>query len=672
MKPTDTTSLITLANSDGNDEETPKNSVRVPPPITPRRPGNLLFPNNQNLHSSSKTLQNSFHSSNSNNTTPVHSASTTQNSAYFNDIPTSVPTFSSHQRQNSSQYHQSSHPSTPIYGARPNSVIPHQRQFSLNIASHEEIYTKKQASVGSLQVHRNFVFDDQNIEDNSEYDLSNHEEGEVGSDEIEEEEISSLIGNVVRVSGRKRETSGSTCSSVKSLRKVYQHVTQQYATTNSQILSSSSSVVSSSQIASPITSYYNINSSENQNIEPCVSVIKEEAIIVEEQQSTSSEPDVPKLPFSTVKNYRRLPCIPCIHLAPLSTNDSTRALLTFLYAVVSTFVCTVTLQFTHERMTERAQTEPLKDISFDLLPSRIPWAFDITEYVGLVYGLMFMAMCSIHKDRLVILRRFFFVIGTLYMYRSVLMFATNLPVPGTHLKCAPKVDGNYGEVFKRAYDLWRTFGTSLAGNHMYCGDYMYSGHTLMIITFYLFLRMYIPTTNRYIKAFKFLLCIITYSALFCILLGHDHYTIDILVAYFVATRLILMYHSAVNVGLQYPEANNHDKSKFHRRFKLRNGFCCFSAEDSSETESVVHVENGNYGTESEVDQVSKPNFTPNYHIFNWIWWWPVFLWLEKHSTSPVMNFEVQPLLLFSKKPVQTSFSQRKTKSGYGGIKNHQA
>ena len=200
--------------------------------------------------------------------------------------------------------------------------------------------------------------------------------------------------------------------------------------------------------------------------------------------------------------------------------------------------------------------------------------------------------------------------------------------------------------------------------------------------------MYIPTTNRFIKAFKFLLCIITYSALFCILLAHDHYTIDILVAYFVATRLIYMYHSAVNVGLQNPEANNRkitEKSKFHRRFKLRSGFCCFncSAEDSSETESVMNVENGNFDVEggsesgvgSGVDQSSKPNFTPNYHIFNWIWWWPVFLWLEKHSTNPVMDFEVQPLLIFSKQPVQTSFSQRKiNKLGYknGGIKNHQA
>merc|ERR1711972_534066 len=117
------------------------------------------------------------------------------------------------------------------------------------------------------------------------------------------------------------------------------------------------------------------------------------------------------------------------------------------------------------------------------------------------------------------------------------MFATNLPVPGTHLKCAKKSHGDVGLILVRAIKLGATFGTSLAGNHMFCGDYMYSGHTIMIMTFYLFLRMYVPSTNRFIKAGTWLLCTVTYSALVCILLGHDHYTIDILVAYFVATRI---------------------------------------------------------------------------------------------------------------------------------------
>lgn len=38
-------------------------------------------------------------------------------------------------------------------------------------------------------------------------------------------------------------------------------------------------------------------------------------------------------------------------------------------------------------------------------------------------------------------RRFFFLIGTLYLYRCVTMYITTLPVPGMHMTCAPKVRG---------------------------------------------------------------------------------------------------------------------------------------------------------------------------------------------------------------------------------------
>lgn len=41
--------------------------------------------------------------------------------------------------------------------------------------------------------------------------------------------------------------------------------------------------------------------------------------------------------------------------------------------------------------------------------------------------------------RSIALRRFFFLIGTLYLYRCVTMYITTLPVPGMHMTCAPKV-----------------------------------------------------------------------------------------------------------------------------------------------------------------------------------------------------------------------------------------
>lgn len=41
--------------------------------------------------------------------------------------------------------------------------------------------------------------------------------------------------------------------------------------------------------------------------------------------------------------------------------------------------------------------------------------------------------------RSIVIRRFFFLIGTLYLYRCVTMYITTLPVPGMHMTCAPKV-----------------------------------------------------------------------------------------------------------------------------------------------------------------------------------------------------------------------------------------
>lgn len=51
--------------------------------------------------------------------------------------------------------------------------------------------------------------------------------------------------------------------------------------------------------------------------------------------------------------------------------------------------------------------------------------------------LVFPHLC--YSFRSIVGRRFFFIIGTLYLYRCITMYVTTLPVPGMHFECAPKV-----------------------------------------------------------------------------------------------------------------------------------------------------------------------------------------------------------------------------------------
>jgi shingomyelin synthase len=73
--------------------------------------------------------------------------------------------------------------------------------------------------------------------------------------------------------------------------------------------------------------------------------------------------------------------------------------------------------------------------------------------------------------------------------RSVTMFVTVLPVASRSYAlhvCAPKANTtSVLLIAKRALHLMSGFGLSMNGQHVYCGDYMYSGHTVVLVSAYL-------------------------------------------------------------------------------------------------------------------------------------------------------------------------------------------
>lgn len=182
------------------------------------------------------------------------------------------------------------------------------------------------------------------------------------------------------------------------------------------------------------------------------------------------------------------------------------------YAFLVTWITAFVMVVVHERVPDMKRYPPLPDIFLDNVP-HIPWAFHMCEATGTVLFLIWISVLILHKHRMVLLRRFFALAGTVFLLRCVTMLITSLSVPGTHLQCNSndhfkiedmryeiiliagifKLDNNSNfmifsgislmEAFalriSRAYTIWSGLGMSIQGVRT-CGDYMFSGHTVAL------------------------------------------------------------------------------------------------------------------------------------------------------------------------------------------------
>ncbi|XP_029933866.1 phosphatidylcholine:ceramide cholinephosphotransferase 1-like [Myripristis murdjan] len=214
----------------------------------------------------------------------------------------------------------------------------------------------------------------------------------------------------------------------------------------------------------------------------------------------------------------------------------------FVYGMACFLATTVMISVVHERVPPMEATPPLPDKFFDWF-SRREWAFTVCEVIALLLLATWLLQWSLLRHRSIVARRFFFLAGTLYLYRCVTMYVTTLPVPGRHFSCAPKVLGDHLLQVRRVVKMLAGGGLTLTGSHHLCGDYLYSGHTVMLTLTQLFITEYCP---RRLCGLRWLFWCLWALGLFCILLAHDHYSIDVLVAYYITTRLFWCYHTMAN------------------------------------------------------------------------------------------------------------------------------
>ncbi len=218
-----------------------------------------------------------------------------------------------------------------------------------------------------------------------------------------------------------------------------------------------------------------------------------------------------------------------------------KALLAFLYVLVVSWLSAFTMVIVHDRVPDMEKYPPLPDLLLDSLP-HIPWAFEMCEMAGMVLLTLWFVVILFHKHRFILMRRFFSISGTIFLLRCITMLITSLSVPGKHLECKPRPYGDIWNKLYNAYVIWTGAGMTLQGVRT-CGDYMFSGHTVSLTLLNFFITEYTSRKIYFLHTFTWM---VNAFGVFFILAAHEHYSIDVFIAFYISSRLFLYYHTLAN------------------------------------------------------------------------------------------------------------------------------
>uniref|UniRef100_A0A8C1V9B2 Zgc:162183 n=1 Tax=Cyprinus carpio TaxID=7962 RepID=A0A8C1V9B2_CYPCA len=188
---------------------------------------------------------------------------------------------------------------------------------------------------------------------------------------------------------------------------------------------------------------------------------------------------------------------------------------------------------------------------------RIPWAFTMAEACAVVSSSILMLVFLFPS--------FWDFSGPFCFAGWVTMFVTSLSVPGHHLQCSGKVRRSdaWAKV-QQALEIWSGLGMSLTCVHTF-GDYMFSGHTVVLTMLNVFVTEYTPRNWNFIHTTSWVLNLF---GIFFILAAHEHYSINVFIAFYITARLFPYYHMLANT-----QAYQHSR-RAHIWFPLFSFFEC--------------------------------------------------------------------------------------------------
>merc|ERR1719414_2038108 len=230
-------------------------------------------------------------------------------------------------------------------------------------------------------------------------------------------------------------------------------------------------------------------------------------------------------------------------------NEPLKTFVAAIFLFMAFIATTASLAFVHDRVP--FEYDPLPDVILDNVKYQ-HWGLDASEILLMTLVWTTVLITIFHKHRFIVYRRIFLIGGLHYFYRAITMALTVLPVADKKYRediCQPQSNQTSAFVMgQRVLKLISGMGLAINGKHVYCGDYIYSGHTMSLVMAFLIIKEYSP--RRWILL-HYAAMVVAIAGVVTLLIARGHYSIDVVVAYWITTRIWWIFHTlAKNANLK--------------------------------------------------------------------------------------------------------------------------
>ncbi|KAF7633403.1 PAP2_C domain-containing protein [Meloidogyne graminicola] len=220
-------------------------------------------------------------------------------------------------------------------------------------------------------------------------------------------------------------------------------------------------------------------------------------------------------------------------------SELVKTIVAFFCLTISAFLNFFLLTIIHDIVPRK----PLNDLVWFIVPQQ-SWAWPVGDVLSTVNSVVGFAIVMLHRHRLVILRRVFLIAAILYGLRAIVLGVTFLPpsFENRDTICRPQMNGTSmyaDEIMRRFVTYVVTLGLTSSQPEILCGDLMFSGHTVVLSIMYFTQLRYSP---RGLFLIRWIALPVTFLGIGALVLSGGHYTMDVLIAYWLTSHVFWAYH----------------------------------------------------------------------------------------------------------------------------------